>query len=79
MKQTHPNCKDTKCKRCLSEHLALSEELDRRIGTTTIDHLGRFHKWLKDKGISPETEYGWGSIEYFDEQNISDYVATWTE
>ena len=79
MKLTHRNCQDAKCSLCLKEHLLLGDELDKRTGIEGEDHLGKFHKWLTDQGITAETEWGWGSDAYFDEKNISAYVATWVE
>ena len=73
-KLTHKNCRDVHCALCMEEHLELGYELERRTGIDTVDHLGKFHKWLLDHGIEPETEWGWGSDAYFDEDNISAYV-----
>lgn len=74
-KLTHKNCRDVHCTLCMEEHLELGYELERCTGIDTVDHLGRFHKWLGDNGIEPETEWGWGSDAYFDEENINAYVA----
>ena len=79
MNLTHKNCKDDRCALCFKEHTELGRELDRRTGIDVVDHLGKFHKWLTDQGINPETEYGWGSAAYFDDENIAAYVATWVE
>ena len=79
MKRSHPRCENNRCALCLDEHLDLGKELDRRTGIDTVDHLGKFHKWLSDQGINPETGHGWGSAAYFDEENISNYVSTWKE
>ena len=79
MQQTHIECKDSRCRICLSDSFKLEEELISLTGIDSIDHLGKFHKWLHDQGINPETEYGWGSAAYFDDENIAAYVATWIE
>jgi hypothetical protein len=74
MKQSHKNCQDTHCKLCLEEHLALGGALERLTGDDKSDHLGKFHRWLGNKGIEPETEYGWGTEAYFDNDLIREYV-----
>ena len=77
MKLTHEICWDTNCGICFDEHTELGKELDRRTGNNSVDHLGKYHKWLGDHGIEPETEYGWATAASFEEENINAYVADW--
>jgi len=35
--------------------------------------MGRFHSWLT-KQCSPETEHGWGTAAFFDDDNIAKYA-----
>jgi len=75
MKQTHKNCQDPKCKVCLEDHLAVGTRLDELCGDTgKHDHMGRFHSWLTKQGLSPETEHGWGTAAFFDDDNIAKYA-----
>jgi hypothetical protein len=74
----HINCADPYCETCLEDHLALGREIDNRTGVDRVDHLGKFYLWLKQRGIPPETEYGWGTEAYFDEEYIAAYVKEWT-
>jgi len=36
--------------------------------------MGRFHSWLTKQGLSPETEHGWGTAAFFDNDNIAKYA-----
>ncbi len=77
MNLTHKNCNDDRCALCFKEHTDLGYELEMRTGINTVDHLGKYHKWLSDHGIEPETEWGWATDASFDEDNINAYVAYW--
>jgi hypothetical protein len=74
MIRTHKKCMDVHCSICMEEHLALGKYLREQIGDND-DHLGKFHYWLwVKKRIEPETEYGWGSDAYFDDDLIREYI-----
>ena len=76
MKQSHPNCTNHRCQVCLEEHLALGRRLDELTGESNrVDHLGRFHLWLKKNGHDPETEHGWGTEAAFDDVLIGQYAT----
>ena len=76
MKQQHINCQDIKCSICLSDAEKLEKYLDRQTGTENrVDHLGKYHKWLNDNGINPETEFGWFSSDAFNDENIQNYIV----
>ena len=70
----HPNCRNPDCLTCLSDHLALGDELAKRSGVTKTDHLSQYRKWFDEKGINSETEWGWGLPFIFDELNIKGYL-----
>lgn len=72
--QRHVNCEDPKCQVCLEDSQPLSDYLDEITGATTVDHLGRYHKWLSDKGIEPETEWGWWTEAVFKPENMKAYA-----
>lgn len=75
MKLHHINCQDSKCNVCLKDADKLEKYLDEQTGTENkIDHLGKYHKWLSDNGINPETEWGWFTVEAFDDENIHKYI-----
>ena len=74
MKQSHPNCTDTRCQTCLRESLAVGDYLDEATGDSRTDHLGHFHTWLKEREIEPETEHGWATEAMFDDRYIAEYV-----
>ena len=74
MLQSHKNCQIEKCRICLKEHLAVGDKLDILTGNDKVDHLGKFHSWLKRNGYNPETEFGWGTEYYFDDDLLSKYA-----
>lgn len=74
MLQTHKNCTNPKCTTCMADHLAVGAVLDELTGNDMVDHMGRFHKWLSDQGIEPETEHGWATESFFDDDLIQRYV-----
>jgi len=78
--QHHPNCKEPKCEICLHDHEKLGKLLDELCDTNnTVDHLGKYHKWLGDNGINPETKWGWATPETFDSLNIKKYIHWFLE
>jgi len=80
MKLHHINCQDTRCPVCFSDASRLEDYLCEQTGTKNkIDHLGKYHKWLSDNGINPETEWGWFTIEAFDDKNIENYIKWYKE
>ena len=71
MKVRHINCQDTKCPVCLNDAVKLEKLLQEKTGTgNKYDLLGKYHKWLADNGIPNETEWGWPSVETYDDDNI---------
>ena len=74
MKLTHINCKDTNCPICFQDAQKLEDYLTEKTGNDKVDHLGKYHKWLSDNGINPETEWGWFTLETFDDKNIEGYI-----
>ena len=54
--------------------IAVGNKLDELTGSDYEDHLGRFHAWLTVQGINPETEHGWGTPEYFDDELMQQYA-----
>ena len=75
VKLTHPNCQMSRCQFCLADHERLGHLLDELCHTSNkVDHLGKYHKWLSDNGIEPETEWGWATPEAFEDKNITAYV-----
>ena len=74
MKLTHINCKNPDCQVCFNDAEKLEKELTNRTGIDTVDHLGKYHLWLSKHGINPETEWGWFTIDAFDDENIEAYV-----
>lgn len=80
MELHHINCQDTKCPICFSDSMKLEKYLEKRTGTKNrVDHLGTYHKWLKDNGINPETEWGWFTSDAFDDENSQNYIAWYRE
>ena len=80
MKQQHINCQNPKCTTCFTDAMVLEKYLQKQCGTKNrIDHLGKYHKWLNDNGINPETEFGWFSFDAFDDENIQNYIAWYRE
>lgn len=76
MIQHHINCQDTNCSICFSDANKLGKYLDEQTDTKNrVDHLGKYHKWLYDNGINPETEFGWPTSATFDDKNIQNYIA----
>lgn len=72
---THPNCRNIDCGVCFKDHTKLQKKLEELTGDNkAYDHLGKYHKWLSDNGINPETEWGWATPESFEEENILAYV-----
>jgi len=71
----HIDCRDPDCAVCLEDHLALGNELARLTGSEKEDHLGKIHKWMRDNGMNPETEWGWATAETFWDSTIAAYVA----
>ena len=75
MKLHHINCQDSRCSVCFNDSLKLEKYLQEKTKTgNKIDHLGKYHKWLSDNNINPETEWGWFTIESFDDKNIQNYI-----
>lgn len=79
MKLSHPYCQDTDCKVCLKEHEALGHRLAELTGDDTVDHLGKYHKWVGDNGYEPETDWGWATPLSFDDKLIQEYAAWYIE
>jgi len=76
----HLLCKNKNCSICLNDHEQLGRYLDIRCNTKNrVDHLGKYHKWLSDNGIKPETEWGWFVPEAFDDSNIENYIKWFKE
>ena len=76
MELHHKNCQDTECSICFSDAIKLEKYLCKQTGTgNRVDHLGKYHKWLADNGINPETEFGWFTSDTFDDENIQNYIA----
>lgn len=76
MKMHHINCQNPKCSVCFNDAMRLEKYLDEQTDTENrIDHLGKYHKWLSDNGINPETEFGWFTSDAFDDENIQNYIA----
>lgn len=74
MEHKHINCKDTKCQICFDDATNLETFLTEKTGNDKVDHMGKYHKWLTDNGITAETEYGWPSEETYSDDNIERYV-----
>lgn len=80
IKLHHPNCKQYRCPICFEDHDMLGRLLNKLCGTDNkVDHLSKIHKWMSDKGINPETEWGWATPETFEETNIKAYVDWYKE
>ena len=80
MKLHHINCQDVNCPICFSDANKLEKYLDRATGTKNrVDHLGKYHKWLSDRKINPETEFGWFTSVVFDDENIQKYIVWYRE
>ena len=79
MKLSHLYCRNTDCKLCLIEHEALEQKLEELTGDDTVDHLGKYHKWVGDNGHEPETEWGWATPLSFDDKLIQEYVDWFKE
>ena len=76
MKLHHINCQNPKCSICFNDAMNLERYICKQTGTgNKVDHLGKYHKWLSDKGINPETEFGWFTSAVFDDENIQNYIA----
>ena len=76
----HPNCKISRCPVCFEDHENLSHLLNDLCSTQNkVDHLGKYHKWLGDNGINPETEWGWATPATFETVNIEAYVTWYLE
>lgn len=74
MKLSHPYCQDSDCRICLEEHLALGRKLDELTGDDTVDHLGKYHKFVSDSGHEAETKWGWATPLSFNDELIQEYV-----
>lgn len=73
----HILCEYAYCSICLDDSDMLAALLDTLTYTnTTEDHLGLYHRWLNDNGITPETPYGWWTAAVFEKENILSY-ARW--
>lgn len=74
MKQRHINCKNSRCRICLEDAEILEQKLTDLTSTgNRFDLLGHYHKWLSNKGINPETEFGWFTEKVFDDENIEEF------
>jgi len=79
-KARHVNCQNCKCRICLEDGCdSLGGFLDKETGNDKIDHLGRYHKFLSDNNINPETEYGWWTEAVFKKENLDAYIKYFKE
>jgi len=74
MKLTHIDCKNPRCSICFQDAQKLEDYLTEKTGNDKVDHLGKYHKWLSDHNVNPETEWGWFTKEAFDDENIENYI-----
>ena len=78
MKQRHIDCQDARCRVCLDDAFRLEKRLEDEMGTgNRIDVLGRYRRWMDDKDIPAETEWGWSTSEVYQEENIKAFVRDW--
>ena len=76
MMMQHINCQNPKCHTCFLDAKKLERYLEKQTNKGhRVDHLGKYHKWLNDNGINPETEFGWFTSEVFDDENIQKYIV----
>ena len=53
----HEGCSDIYCRRCQDANKVLEDILYKSLGSR-MDWLGRYHGWLKEQGLEPETSGG---------------------
>ena len=72
----HAGCENTKCRICFGNNDSLDDALVAATNRRDLDLLGRYHRWLSDNEITPETEHGWWSEEAFNPDNVLAFADT---
>lgn len=70
----HDGCDDMYCRQCQANNKVLEDILYGALNNR-MDWLGRYHGWLREQGIEPETEGGWWTRETLNDANVQRFIS----
>lgn len=69
----HDGCDNKYCPKCMTAHTKVAEMIDDALGERH-DWLGKYHSWLLNQGIQPETDGGWWTREALNDKNVQQFI-----